>query len=363
VTTYSAEPLGRRRHRHDLRTVWRYVQALLWEFRWTLGLLAAAVLCGGFLFCITPQNGRCPSLATSFYSAWMALFAQSNAPETWYLALICGLYPLLGFFLIGEGIIRLAALVMSRRHGEKEWMKVMASTYRDHVVLCGLGHLGYRVLEHLVKSAVPVVAVEKNGEGRFMAQARATGAPILVQDMKEDQALIDAGVPNARVIIVASDDDMANLEVALDARRMNPKIRIIMRLFDQQIAAKVSNALAIDEAFSSSALAAPVVAGMAMDTPVLATLPIAGTTYLVADVKVEPGSVLAGRTVAQAEAAYGARIATCIPKATGVPEVPGADMQIQDGDRLVIHIPAGKLTAFSAAAKRRRPEDSGLRAE
>jgi Trk K+ transport system NAD-binding subunit len=91
-----------------------------------------------------------------------------------------------------------------------------------------------------------------------------------------------------------------------------------------------------------------------MDTPVLAALPIAGTTYLVAEVTVESGSALAGRTVAQAEAAYGARIATCIPKATGVPEVPGADMQIREGDRLVIHVAAGKLTALSAAAKGRQ---------
>lgn len=335
--------------------MWLYVRALLWEFRWTLGLLAAAVLIGGFLFCITPQDGRCPCWAAAFYSAWMALFAQSSAPETWYLALICALYPLLGFFLIGEGIIRLAALVMSRRHGEKEWMKVMASTYRDHVVLCGLGHLGYRVLEHLVKSNVPVVAMEKDAEGRFMTQARATGAPIFVQDMTQDQALIDAGVPNARAIIVASNDDMANLEVALDARRMNPHIRIIMRLFDQQIAAKISGALAIDQAFSSSALAAPVVAGMAMETPVLASLPIAGMTYLVAEVTVEPGSALIGRTAGQTEASYGGRIATCIPKATGVPEAPGAETQIHEGDRLVIHVPAGKLTAFSAAAKGKAP--------
>ena len=30
----------------------------------------------------------------------------------------------------------------------------MASTYRDHVVLCGLGHLGLRVLEELREACV-----------------------------------------------------------------------------------------------------------------------------------------------------------------------------------------------------------------
>ena len=91
--------------------------------------------------------------------------------------------------------------------------------------------------------------------------------PVLVRDMKEDQALIDAGVQHARTIIIATNDDMANLEVALDARRMNPKIRVIMRLFDQRIADKFKEAALIDEAFSSAALAAPMVAEMALKTP------------------------------------------------------------------------------------------------
>ena len=86
--------------------------------------------------------------------------------------------------------------------------------------------------------------------------------PILIRDMKEDQALIDAGVAHARAIIIATNEDMANLEVALDARRLNPKIRILMRMFDQQIASKIKDAFAIDHAFSSAALAAPIVAEM-----------------------------------------------------------------------------------------------------
>jgi len=138
----------------------------------------------------------------------------------------------------------------------------MASTYRDHVILCGLGHLGSRILQQLLKSGTHVVAIEKHQEARFLAEAKATGIPVLVRDAKEDQALVDAGIAHARAIIIATNDDTANLEVALDARRMNPQIRIIMRMFDQQLASKVKDAIGIDEAFSSAALAAPIVVGM-----------------------------------------------------------------------------------------------------
>jgi voltage-gated potassium channel Kch len=111
---------------------------------------------------------------------------------------------------------------------------------------------------------VPVVALEKNEHARFLGDAKATGTPVLLRDMTEDQALLDAGVIHARAIIIATNDDMANLEVALDARRMNPKIRVLMRLFDQRIADKFKEAALIDEAFSAAALAAPIVADMAL---------------------------------------------------------------------------------------------------
>jgi Trk K+ transport system NAD-binding subunit len=143
-------------------------------------------------------------------------------------------------------------------------MIVKASTYRDHVVVCGLGHVGYRILLELLEQGASVVAIEKNAEGRFVADAKATGTPVLIRDMKEDQALIDAGVEHARIMIVASDDDLANVEVALDSRRLNPQIRVVLRMFDQRIADKFKAAGLIDEAFSTAALAAPIVAGLAL---------------------------------------------------------------------------------------------------
>jgi hypothetical protein len=257
----------KRQRRADLRTVSLYAIRMLREFAGTLFALFAMVMVGGFLYHVTEfaaLGGKHPPALMAFYASWMSVLAQQVLPpETWYLEVLTGVYPLFGFVLVGEGIVRLGMLMISRKEGEKEWMKVMASTYRDHVVLCGLGHLGYRVLGQLIHSGTPVVCIEKDNAGRFLEDAKRTGVPILVRDMKEDQALIDAGIEHARAIIIATNDDMANLEVALDSRRMNPKIRIIMRQFDQQIADKLRETKLIDEAFSSAALAAPMVADMA----------------------------------------------------------------------------------------------------
>ncbi len=260
-------PATRAVRRTDPRTIWLFALRLGREFRWTLALLMMAVLLLGTLFAVTPQQatGRPPDPLMAFFAAWMALFAQTVLPtDHWYLELLCGIYPLLGFGLVGEGIVRIGMLILSKERGEKEWMTVTASTYRDHIVLCGLGHLGFRILTQLLAAKEAVVALEKDVNARFLADAKATGVPVLVRDMQEDQALLDAGVQHARAIIIATNDDMANLEVALDARRMNPKVRVVMRLFDQRLADKFKEAALIDEAFSPAALAAPIVAEMAL---------------------------------------------------------------------------------------------------
>jgi voltage-gated potassium channel len=253
--------------RRRLTVLVRYAGLLLREFRWTLGLLLLVVALGGGLYAAAPASAFAESQPGRpwwpFLVAWMNLFGEPLvSPRAWYLAAVEALFPLIGFALVGEGVVRLGMLMFSRRHGEKEWMTVMASTFRNHIIICGLGHLGYRILGHLIARGEDIVALERDGGCPFLSNARDSGVAVLVRDMRDDEALRAAGIIHARVIIVASNDDLANIEVALDARRLNPGIRVLLRLFDQRIADKFKDAGLIDEAFSSAALAAPVVAAM-----------------------------------------------------------------------------------------------------
>jgi Trk K+ transport system NAD-binding subunit len=281
----------------------------------------------------------------------------TDPPEPWYLVMVQGLYPVFGFILIGEGVVRLAILLMSRRHGEKEWMQVMASTCRDHVVLCGLGHLGFRVYEHLAASNVDVVVIEIDETNRFVAPARAMGACILIRDMKDDQALIDAGIERAAAVIVATNNDIANIEVAMDARRMNKGIRILLRLFDQQIAEKIAGAMTIDAAFSASALAAPLVAAMSLQTKVVSGTMIGGVPHMICELQVQSGCPLVGKRIDQIEMGYGARILARTPKDGALQSPPSPATTVMSGDVLTAHTSASQLTTLAAAA---RAESAGL---
>src|SRR5688572_30246093 len=118
ATEQSVPRPGVRRRRGGRRPagprVWLlHGRALFHEFRWTLLALLLAVVAGGLLYGITPHaqlNGRRPPARTALYAGWTALLAQPilTPPETWYLTLLCVFYPVLGFVLIGEGVVRLA---------------------------------------------------------------------------------------------------------------------------------------------------------------------------------------------------------------------------------------------------------------
>lgn len=335
-----------------------YARALIAEFRWTLLTLFVALAVGTLVIWLTPQariNGEACDFPTALYSAWMALLAQPtiNPPPTGLLMFLFAIYPLLGFGLIGEGIVRLGFLMISRRRGEKEWTLVVAGTYRNHIVQCGLGHLGIRVLEQYVRSGVEVVVIERDEKNSFIQRAREWNVPVLLADMKEDQSLIDAGIKNASAVVIATNEDVANLEVALDSRRMNPGIRIYMRLFDQQLASKITGAFGIDMAFSASALAAPIIAGMSVGAAILSSAVIGGQSHVIAEMKIEGDSALAGKSMREIEERFATRVVALRggeDKTSKAP--PAAEDRAQSGGTITVHVAADRVAAIAAAARR-----------
>jgi Trk K+ transport system NAD-binding subunit len=338
----------------QLRVSILYTRAIVREFRFTLLMFLAVVALGTFVFAISPvdDGNRQPGFGRALYGAWMAMLAQPFfTPGPWYVAVINSLFPLFGFALIGEGIVRFGLLMVSRRRGEKEWTTVMASIYRDHVILAGLGHLGYRIFEHLHAGGVDIVVLELDENGPFVADAKRLGAPVMIRDMREDQSLIDAGIEHAHAIVIATNADMANIEVAIDARRMNPKIRVLMRQFDQRIAEKIASAIDIDVAFSASALAAPMVAAMSMEAKVLPSVMINGVAHVVGELVVAPHGALVSKRIDEIEREYQARVlarTATNTKRADAPPTPQTTVEV--GDVLIVHAPASQLMTLAAAS-------------
>ncbi len=330
--------------------MWAYARVLLRQFRGTLIALVTVVALGATLFAVSPLQalgGRRPDIDSALYAAWMALFAETVflAVDHWYLEALAAVFPLFGAIVVGEGVVRLGLLLMARRQGDEEWMKVVASTYSNHVVLCGMGHLGIRVLEHLVEQNVPVVCIEKAPDGNMLSKARELKVPVIARDMRDDDALRSAGVERAKLIIIATNDDLANLEVALDARRMNPTIKTAMRQFEQQIAQKLQSSFDVSYAFSSAAVAAPIVAAKALGLyasgpQVEAKAPQMTTV----EVRVADGSPLAGKSIADIEVAHALKVVLAFER--GSWQVPRPDSRLEAGAQVMVFGASDTVRAF-----------------
>ncbi len=159
------------------------------------------------------------------------------------------------FALLTDKLFRMRLdLIMGRR-------QVKAA---GHVVVCGAGDVGIRVVECLRLTGAETVVVERDQNGRFNQRIHELGIPLIVDDATLEETLNRAAVRQASAIICATDNDMRNLEVALNARSLNPAIRIVVRVYDRDFADQMQRNFRIEAALSSSAIASNTFAASAL---------------------------------------------------------------------------------------------------
>ena len=277
------------------------------------------------------------------YGIYTQLFFEPTQalPRAPVARLLFWVTPLFGVALIVRGLVRVGGSLFDVDERQKLWVKIMSDQMKEHVVLCGLGHVGIRVAESLVQLGVPVVAIEKVSSESFAADVEKLGVPVLYGDARRDAILLEAGIRRARAVVCATDDDLTNLEVAIDSRRENPTIRVIMRVFDQRVAGKIGDALDLDQTFSSAALAGPLVALQAIEKGVIAVYRVGdGTTRV--DMEVKAPRTFWEKQVEVCEDLVDGRIVAVQRDGKTLPR-PRHDTVIREGDVLSIDIPADNV--------------------
>ncbi len=113
----------------------------------------------------------------------------------------------------------------------KARLKKRIKRMKDHIIVCGTGSTGRHIVEELIKTLQPVVAIDRNLEVlKEIADAnpKADYAYIL-GDATDDDTLNAAGLQQARGVVAALSSDKDNLYVVVSARQINPQCRIIAR--------------------------------------------------------------------------------------------------------------------------------------
>jgi Trk K+ transport system NAD-binding subunit len=158
-----------------------------------------------------------------------------------------------------------------------------------HVVVCGLGNVGFRCVEELVRMKAPVVAVERVADNPFAATVRRMGVPVVVGDAAVPQVLRQARADAARAVVAATEAELENFEIALLARELNPGQRVVVRLIDETFAQALREAANVKYAVSIPALAAPAFAAALLGDRMQTLLTVAGRTLAVVELVIQPG--------------------------------------------------------------------------
>ena len=124
-----------------------------------------------------------------------------------------------------------------------------------HVILCGLGRLGYFIAEQLLLRGERCIMIEKNEYAAAIEHFRALGADVYIGDARLPRVLQDVGVARAKALYSVTDNDFTNIEIGLNARSFEPTLRLILRIFDESMAQSIKENLDIQLAFSMSASA------------------------------------------------------------------------------------------------------------
>jgi Trk K+ transport system NAD-binding subunit len=191
-----------------------------------------------------------------------------------------------------------------------------------HVVVIGLGSVGIRVLEGLQAEGREVVVVERNENNRFLNQARALGAPVLIADSTQRQTLEDANVRSAAAVAVLTSDDLTNIETGPAVRdylgNRWSTVPVVLRVFDRDLGHTVEHHFDFRHVRSTSALAAPRFVGAALGLDILGSFTVGTQPFLVGRLTVAPGRGLDGlamvdlpaqtRVIALSRAADGGRL-------------------------------------------------------
>jgi len=143
------------------------------------------------------------------------------------------------------------------------------TTLKDHVVVVGLGNIGHRVALDLYAVGHTVLAIDQRSDLRFTSLLPAD-IPVMFGDATDPQTLRRAGAGDARAIVAVTDNDVANLRVAHEAKGMNPAVRTVIRLFSHRLADRLgTRTLGVDLALNPSAAAGATFAAAALEDGVL----------------------------------------------------------------------------------------------
>ncbi|MGA9830967.1 MAG: NAD-binding protein [Trebonia sp.] len=331
------DPLTRRRHpvRASAGVLWRLACN---KFALVFAILLAAVIAGFCLLLVARYPVSNAVYLTVMDMTGSALTsAKLGGPEKVSQVVLTvdgmALIPLVTAIIVG-------ARLTGKIRGEPR-------PRGGHIIVVGLGNVGTRVVGELHDLGYDVTCIDRDPEARGVALARRLCLPMVIGEAYLEEKLQAAGLETAAALVSVTSNDMVNLETALQARAMREDLRLVLRLGDDDLAQRVQKTLGNVISRSVSYMAAPAFAAALLEHLVLRTIAVGRHVLLIADVRVEAGSDIAGRALAELEGDRLARVlALQVRGAQQFRWSPQHGYLLAAGDRVIVLATRAGLTRF-----------------
>lgn len=209
---------------------------ILWDNKSLLSVLILWFLGGFLVYFFILKLGFFEALKASIFCKQIEN-DFSSAYTMWSQGVVFGVI----FTFLFQNIIS--------KYSPERGCRMMAKEMQNHIIVIGYSHLGERLIKYFKEKNIPYCLIEKDREK--IDELLRQGEPIIVDDAKELDALIDANIGKAKTVIVASNNLGTALIVTKRSREYNKNCQIITRCFQDEFSEIIESLGATDIVSSS----------------------------------------------------------------------------------------------------------------
>lgn len=208
----------------------------------------------------------------------------------------------------------------------------------ESIIVCGLGRAGSRVVEYLHDTELAVVVIDTVANPE---DPRLKGCRLVVGDCRQREVLLAAGIERAKGVLVLTGNDLINIAATLVVRSLNSEVRVVLRMFNQNLISRLGQTVRNVHAMSISLLTAPILAMTALSGQGLGRFRLgegSDDRRHIGELNITMGSEFVGRSLGELSKKRSIQIIAHLPtqgEAQYLLEV-DSNRRLQGGDHLVV---------------------------
>lgn len=205
--------------------------------------------------------------------------------------------------LVGAGVIGICyALINDFILGSRLKQAIDAARVptRNHHIVCGLGGIGFAIIQQLHSQGHEVVAIESDPNNRFLHSTRSLGVPVIIEEASFAATLKTVSIEQAESLIAVTGNDMTNLEIALTAKAVAPYLTTVVRSYDPQLAQSIQEVFEFDNVLSPIELSTDSFAAAALGGRILGNGMTGDLLWVALGTMITPGHPFCRQEIQQA---------------------------------------------------------------